>query len=55
MASPAFLVIFIGSLSRSNDFVLFDVMDGNSALFANVLCDYSSFAHELNSNLWMET
>ncbi len=33
------IVVFIVSLSISNDFVLFDAMDGNSALFANVLCD----------------
>ncbi len=32
-----FLVIF--SLSGSDDFILFDSVDGNRALFANVLCD----------------
>ncbi len=31
-----FLVIFSASLSGSDDFVLFDSLDGNGALFANV-------------------
>ncbi len=39
MASPTFLVIFSASLSGSDDFVLFDSLDGNGALFANVLYD----------------
>ncbi len=34
-----FLVIFSASLSESDDFVLFDSLDENGALFANVLCD----------------
>ncbi len=34
-----FLVIFCASLSGSDDFVLVDSLDGNGALFANVLCD----------------
>jgi len=36
---PFFLVIFSASLSGSDDFAFFDLLDGNSALFANVLCD----------------
>ncbi len=39
VASPIFLVIFSASLSGSDDFVLFDSLDGNGALFAYVLCD----------------
>ncbi len=34
-----FLVIFSASLSGSDEFVLFDSLDGNGALFTNVLCD----------------
>ncbi len=33
------LVIFSASLPGSDDFVLFDSLDGNGALFANVLCN----------------
>ncbi len=32
-------MIFSDSLSESNDFVLFDLLDGNGALFANVSCN----------------
>ncbi len=39
MASPTFLCdIYSASLSGSDDFVLSDSLDGNGALFANVLC-----------------
>ncbi len=48
-----FLVIFSASLSGSNAFVLMDSLDGNGALFANVLCDIPVL--HINSNLWMET
>ncbi len=34
-----FFEIFSASLSGSDDFVLFDSLDGNGALFANVLCN----------------
>ncbi len=34
-----FLVIFSASLSESDDFVLFDSLDGNAALFTNILCN----------------
>ncbi len=34
-----FLVIFSASLPGGDDFILFDSSDGNSVLFANVLCD----------------
>ncbi len=46
--------MLIPSLLGSDDFVLFDLLEGNGALFANVLCDIS-FAHNLNLSLWMET
>ncbi len=40
MSSPIFLVIFSATVFQgSDDFVLFDSLDGNGALFANVLCD----------------
>ncbi len=32
-------MIFSGSLSGSDNFVLVDSLDGNGALFANVLCN----------------
>ncbi len=53
-----FLLIFSVSLSGSDDFVLFDLLDGNGALFANVLCDIailhtSSIRHfEWKHSLW---
>ncbi len=40
MSSPIFLVIFSATVFQGSDeFVLFDSLDGNGALFANVLCD----------------
>uniref|UniRef100_A0A672NKV9 HECT-type E3 ubiquitin transferase n=1 Tax=Sinocyclocheilus grahami TaxID=75366 RepID=A0A672NKV9_SINGR len=43
-----FLEIFSGSSSGSDDFVLFDSLDQNGALFASFM-RYSSFTHKLNS------
>ncbi len=56
MASPSFLGDKKWQFSGNDDFVLFDSLDGNNALFANVaFMRYSSFAHMLNLNIWMET
>ncbi len=49
-----FLVIFSAGLSGSDDFVLFDLLDGNGALITNVLRCFS-FVHKINWHLWTET
>ncbi len=54
MASPIFLVIFSASLPGSDDFVLFDSLDGNSAVFAYVLCDITILRISLIQIFWME-
>ncbi len=51
-----FLVIYSASLSGSDDFVLFDSLDGKeTVLICKCFMRYSNFAHKLNSQLWMET
>ncbi len=51
VASPIFLVIFSASLSGSDDFVLFDSLDGNSAylqMFYAICESLYSFFRNLN-------
>ncbi len=48
-----FLLIFSDNLSGSDELVLFDSLDGNGALFANMNA-ISQVADKLNLHLWME-
>lgn len=47
-------MIFSASLSESDDFVLFDLLDGNSGLFASVLRDVTILCIIVDGNMAIE-